>query len=111
MHISPGDRLKAFRIDAGYPTIADFHRALRDNCMPVRYHCLKRFEADEKKPNPYELDAICDTLGITSDCWQRGVCDNPLGELAQMAHQLTDRQISILLELNHHQISFIKSNH
>lgn len=110
MH-TPGERLVALRLDAGYKTTRDFFYALRKIYMQVDYMRLYRLEQDKATPTPYERDAICKLLKCSTDCWERGVCKNPALDLANEINDLTERQISILLELQLHQIPFIKKNH
>ena len=94
-----GDRLAAYRKDCGYLTATEFSRALDGINMPINARRLRRLERSESMPTPYEMDAICRLLGITSDCWLRGVCDDAFMRLSSKTQFLTDRQICILVDL------------
>ena len=109
VYLLPGDRLKQFREKAGFKFVSSFSRALEDKYMAVSAKRLRKLESSETMPTPYEIDAICDALGVTSDCWLRGICDNRFDALAAKTKRMTDGQVDLLIQLSSAQIKVVKN--
>lgn len=107
----PGDRLALLRIESGFASVREFHRACERAGYPVEYRRLLKLEKTLVTPDHYELDAICLTLKITSDCWLRGVCNERNGltsELTEALNKLGKAHRDLVIEIAKANIRVIK---
>ena len=95
----PGHRLKAYRIDKGFKTRKEFCSALELAGLAVAYQRISKLERSETNPDFYELNAITQFLGLTADCWLRGICHTLQDDIISQTQFLNDRQIRLILEL------------
>lgn len=96
--VTPSERLRATRINAGYKTVKMFCQATQYTQTPISYNRMLNLE-QRSLPTPLELNTLREILATSADYLLCGYCNKLCDEINIEAEYLDDAQTHLLLQL------------